>query len=388
MIETMAMGGAENLTVNVANMLADRGHESHLIVMAGPGPLSERIQGNVHVHYLEFHRSSIRNPIAFLSSLWRGHRRLRRLVASLGIDIVQTHLPGANFWGLSLALSKTCAAVPTVHNNEEFQYGAVDLPALVSLRKFAYRQMLRSCHGMVAVSEAVRASLIANLGLADSAATSISVVTNAVPMPEEISADQRQAVRERFGLKAGEVFVLSAGRFCDQKNFSDLVPVVKQLAERKARFRLIAAGDGELRTELQHRISEENLAAYVVTPGNVYDLSHVMLAADIFVMTSLWEGLPLVLLEAMATSLPAVAYGIDGINEVVEEGVTGLTSPAGSPEALADQLGVLIENPDRRQEMGAAAKQKISSSYSFDVLVDELVCIYETALTSLERSRR
>ncbi|MFN2369679.1 MAG: glycosyltransferase [Candidatus Krumholzibacteriia bacterium] len=155
-IETMNVGGAEHLAVKVAGALAARGHASHLIVATGPGPLSARIDPAVRTHYLGFVRASVRNPAAFAWSVGRGLRRLGSVIRAEGVEVVQTHLPGANFWGLVLALRGVCGVVATVHNNEEFRYGDDDSRILRSARRAAYGQIVRRC-GVVAVSAAVNA---------------------------------------------------------------------------------------------------------------------------------------------------------------------------------------------------------------------------------------
>ncbi|MBE0565298.1 MAG: glycosyltransferase, partial [Krumholzibacteria bacterium] len=117
----------------------------------------------------------------------------------------------------------------------------------------------------------------------------------------------------------------------------------------------------------------------VLMPGNLADLDRVMGAADVFVMSSLWEGLPLVLLEAMAAGLPVVAYAIDGVREVVSDGASGLTVPAGEAGALADALAALARDPGLRQRLGAGAGAVVRERYSFDALVDGLEACYRRA---------
>jgi len=164
LIETMAMGGAEHLAVRIANHLADHGHDSHLIVLGTPGVLSAKIQPGVHVHYLHFQRASITNPIRFALSLRRGLGLIRKVVEEGRISVVQTHLPGANFFGLLLAWRRTTAVLATIHNNQEFSYGELDNPILYRLRKWAYKKILLKTQGVVAVSDEVKDSLVAELG--------------------------------------------------------------------------------------------------------------------------------------------------------------------------------------------------------------------------------
>lgn len=377
-IETMNVGGAEHLAVTVANALAGRGRASHLIVATGPGPLSGRIDPAVRVHYLGFVRASVRNPLAFAWSVGKGLRRLGGIVRRENIAVAQTHLPGANFWGLVLALRGVCGVVATVHNNEEFRYGAHDNRVLRSARRAAYGQIVRRC-GVVAVSAAVKESLVRQLRLDGALAARIAVVPNAVPLPAPLSAADRALERERWGVAPGEVLLLAAGRFTAQKNFGDLVEAARRLAAAGVAFRLVIAGDGEERPALQARAAAAGLADRVLLPGNLADLDRVMGAADVFVMSSLWEGLPLVLLEAMAAGLPVAAYAIDGVREVVSDGASGLTVPAGDAAALADALAALATDPELRQRLGAGAGAVVRERYSFDALVDGLEACYRRA---------
>ena len=375
-VETLTMGGAENLAVRMANGLAARGRDSHLVVVTGPGVLSDRVDPAVGIHYLGFERSSIRRPVAFLGSLARGRRKLGGRLADLDVDVAQTHLPGANFLGLLLTFGTAVRVVPTVHNNREFDYGDADNPLLLRLRKRAYRSMVSRCAGLVAVSAAVKASLEDELGLRPAEASRIHVVTNGVRVPDPLPAEEISGIRARYGIAGGTFFVLGAGRLSEQKNFADLVRVASLMKERGCDVRFVVAGDGPLRGELETTIAAAGLDGHVTLAGNVTDLERVMGAADIFVSTSLWEGLPLVLLEAMACGLPPVCYAIDGTNEILADGVQGRVVPVGGVAAMADALEALLSNPGLREEYGEASRGLVRAEYDFETLLDRLGEVY------------
>lgn len=375
-VETLTMGGAENLAVRIANGLASRGYNSHLVVVTGPGVLAERVDPDVGLHYLGFERSSIRKPAAFARSLVQGRRRLGGILTDLGVEVAQTHLPGANFLGLLLTFGTGVRVVPTVHNNREFDYGAKDNPLLLRLRKRAYHAMIKRCAGMVAVSAAVKTSLEGELRLGPAEADRIHVVTNGVRVPDPLPADEVREIRARYDIGDDTVFVLGAGRLSEQKNFADLVRVASRLQERGRDVRFVVAGDGPLRVDLEAAIAAAGLGAFVTLAGNVNDLERVMGAADIFISTSLWEGLPLVLLEAMACGLPPVCFAIDGVAEIVTDGVQGCLVPVGDVEVMADALESLLQEPDLRTSYGAASRELVEVSYDFETLLDRLVEVY------------
>jgi len=380
LIESMAVGGAEHLVVKTANYLAAAGHDSHLIVTRGPDVLSAKIQSGVKVHYLHFDRASIKNPWAFLSSLRKGLQLITAVLIREQIPVIQTHLPGSNFFGLLVAWQKVCAVLSTIHNNQEFHYGDSDNPILFRLRKMAYGKILTTCQGMVAVSEEVRTSLIRDLGAGAEAAEKISVVTNAVEIPLPLDTARREAIRADLGVSPAQVLILSAGRFCEQKNFGDLVTAASRLKESGCSFRLIIAGDGEQRADLAGLVRRLGLEDEVTMSGNLTDLDQVMQASDIFVMSSLWEGLPLVLLEAMATGLPVVAYGIPGIVEVVNDKCTGLIVPVGEPNALANGMERLADDGELRRQLGAAGKTRVQTDFGFADYVEKLSVLYHRAV--------
>ena len=167
LVVNLGMGGAQQLAVQIANARARAGDASHVICMTDPGPLSERILPEVPVHYLHYYRASIRHPWRFLTSLAEGYRLLARLLRQEGIRVVQSHLPGANLWALVMTLRGLCRAIPTVHNNREFVY-TDDITWVGRLgRRFGYRLMLRRCPAVVAVSAAVRDSLVQELALGE-----------------------------------------------------------------------------------------------------------------------------------------------------------------------------------------------------------------------------
>lgn len=380
MIETMDMGGAENLAVRVANALAARGHQSHLIVLTEAGPLSPRIRPEVKVHYLGYRRASVRNPIAFVRSLLRGRQMLADLVGTLEIQVVQTHLPGPNFMGLMLTLGKVCPVLATVHNNMEFHYGDADNRVRAHFRKRAYQMILRRGAGTVAVSSEVRTNLIRTLGADEEQAGKIAVVTNGVEIPAALEPGRRRAIRDQIGLGPEIPLVLAAGRFSEQKNFRDLVTAAGILDRQGVSFQMVIAGEGEQRPELERQIRSLGLKEVIRLPGNLANLNEVMQAADLFCMSSLWEGLPLVLLEAMAAGLPTVGYRIPGLSELLGTGEAGVMATVGDPTQLAAGLAILLDDEDRRRACGQAARRLVETEFSFDRLVDKLLQLYRNAV--------
>jgi len=288
----------------------------------------------------------------------------------------------------SMAWRNVCAVIATVHNNREFSYGDQDNAVLLWLRKWAYRRILNVTDGVIAVSRDVKQSLIDDLGIGQAAAARITVVTNAVPQPPPIDDERKASIRQEFGCGDDDLFVLAAGRFCEQKNYDDLLTIAGHLRQSKFGFRFVIGGEGEQWQASMNRIQEDGLDDLITLPGNLTNLDEVMQSADVFVMTSLWEGLPLVLLEAMAAGLPAVAYQISGVVEVLEEGESGLMVPVGETAKFADILNELAGNKSQLRAMSAASKARVAREFGFDQYIAKLVAKYFAATELMKRGQR
>ncbi len=388
LIETLGVGGAENLALQIANAQARSGHSSHLYVLTEPGPLSSRVHPDVHAHYLHYERAPIGRLWRFGPSLLRGYRLIARRVHEDRVALVQTHLPGANFWGLVLALQRDCRVVATVHNNQEFLYGDADNPVRVRLRREAYRQILRRCQATVAVSEEVRLSLIRQLGIGEAQACKLVTILNGVDIPEPLTPEAREAIRHEYGIPVGTPLVLAAGRLSEQKNFAVLVESAARLRELEVDCRVLIAGEGVLHSDLKQQIARLGLGDTVTLPGNVARLTELMQGAAVFVLPSLWEGLPLVLLEAMACGLPVVGSRIKGVVDVVEDGRNGRLVEPGDVVALADVIARLLRSPEERLKMGASGRAVVEKQFSFVRVAQEVEDLYRRVLdNSLQTTR-
>lgn len=378
LIETLGVGGAENLAVRIANGMAEIGHPSHLIVLKQAGPLAQFVSTNVKLHELGIARESIATPSRFLISLTTGLRRLEAIIRSQQIDVVQSHLPGANFWGLLLTLRRRVAVLATIHNNQEFNYGNTDNPFRARLRRSAYGAIVRRGARTIAVSPAVKESLVRDLGLGGHAAAKIAVVLNGVKVPDQPGYCDRAACRDQFGAPRGAFVFVAAGRHAEQKNFGDLVRAAFLLDQCAGNWFLVIAGDGPERQALMQQARAAGLEEKIGFPGNVMAMNDLWGAADAFVMSSLWEGLPLVLLEAMAAGLPVVATRIPGVVDVITDSTAGVLVAPGNPDELACAMASMIADPEQARALGRAARGVVEHRFDFAETIRELHHLYET----------
>jgi glycosyltransferase involved in cell wall biosynthesis len=188
-----------------------------------------------------------------------------------------------------------------------------------------------------------------------------------------------EAVRTELGIPPDAAVVGTVTRLSPQKAPLDFVAAAAQMAARRPEVHFVVIGDGPLRAEVEAQITTEDLTARFHLTGLRRDVPDLLHSFDVFALTSLWEGLPRVLPQAMAAGLPIVATAVDGNAEAVEDGVNGFLTPPGDPQALASALLRLLDDPSLAAEMGAAGRER-STEFSARKMVDDIAALYETLL--------
>ncbi|MBI5881505.1 MAG: glycosyltransferase [Elusimicrobia bacterium] len=224
---------------------------------------------------------------------------------------------------------------------------------------------------LVAESKASRDYLVRWLGYS---ADKVRIIHNGVDLAGcPISKLERRQKRLELRLAADDVLIGSAGRLDEQKGFDTLVAAMGALGKRP--IRCVVLGEGPARPRLEARIRRLGIERKVMLLGERDDMTSWLSALDIFVLPSLWEGLPNALLEAMAVGLPVVASAVDGVVEAVDSGKNGLLVPPGRPGALAAAVAKLAADPAARSRMGEAAKETVTRRFN---LID-MMASYERA---------
>jgi glycosyltransferase involved in cell wall biosynthesis len=187
----------------------------------------------------------------------------------------------------------------------------------------------------------------------------------------------RIAARREFGI--GKEFLwFAAGRLEPVKDYPTLLQAFAQTREAS---RLVIAGSGPLQNELVRMAATLRLENRVRFLGFELDVRRWMQSADGFVLSSLWEGLPMGLLEAAACALPAVATDVPGTHEVIADGQSGWLTPAGDAAYLAEAMNRMMQTPlEDRRSMGERARQLIIERYSLDAVLDQWVALYRDLL--------
>ena len=174
--------------------------------------------------------------------------------------------------------------------------------------------------------------------------------------------------------------IAMVGRLDKQKAPNILIDAFKQVIQQRPKTLLLLVGDGELQENLQEQVSKLGISQNVKFLGSREDVPEILKIADIFALSSLWEGLGRAMTEAMLVGKPVVVPNIYGIPEIVHHNETGLLFDAGDVEKLALNLIFLLQNPQERERLGRNAQQLTRQLFDADLMVDQIEDIYERML--------
>lgn len=359
-IARLARGGAEMVLLELVRRMDQRVWHPVVVSLGPPDVLSAQfVDAGADVRHLGLRRA-VGTPIALV--------RLRRLVGSIAPDVVHGVMFYGDICGRFLRLSGVRA--PTVGAIHSTFVG----PPL-------FRRMLRWTDALVdcvtAVSELVAQE---HIRLGTVGKDKVRVVHNGVDEDRlRFGAEPAvQALREQLQLRPEQRVVLSVGRLETEKNYSLLLRAFATLCRHDPTYRLVIVGDGSLRTRLAHEAVELGIDDSVRFPGMLDPVAPAYQLADVFVLSSDIEGLPLVVLEAMAAGVPMVLTSVGGIPGVVEHGVTGWLVPPGDSAALVDGIRHMLSLPDtERARFVFDARAVFRKRFSVEQMTRETVALYD-----------
>lgn len=200
-------------------------------------------------------------------------------------------------------------------------------------------------------------------------ADKIRVIPNGVMLPKPI--DNPAQLRQRFRIPAQHRWLVAAGRLDPQKGFSDLIRAMATLtATAHPPCILSIFGDGPQKAELHQLITTLQLQDTVRLEGYHAPIDPILQAADIFVLSSIYEGMPNVVLEAMAAKTPVIATDIDGVQDIISDRVNGLLVPPGQPERLTKALRTLLDHDELRQQLAERGFADVAERFTIATMVD------------------
>lgn len=298
-----------------------------------------------------------------------------RLARGMRPDLLQTHGYKADIVGLALG---ALLRLPWV----AFSHGRTDEGLKTRMYHALDDLIIRRADRVVAVSEARRAALVA----AGGASARVVTIPNAVDTPPPEFVDAHEARRE-LRLDPDRPLVAVIGRLSPEKGHADFLRSLALVARAVTGVQAIIVGDGQEETRLRMLADTLRLGDSVRFLGYRRDMSLVYRALDLLVLPSLSEGLPNVVLEAMAHGRAVVATRVGGVPEAVDDGVTGVLVPPGDVAALAGGVVRLLGHPELRESMGRAARTRVERCFSVGARAERVLSLYAELLEGVDAGR-
>ena len=302
-------------------------------------------------------------------------RCVRRLAAFLRrerVDLIHAHQYTPFFYGLAARLLYRRPAILFTEHGRAFP----DHPR--RKRMVANRILLERRDRVVGVGQAVRQALIRNEGIP---AGRVAVIYNGVDLSTYSNGRAgRAAVRREFGLGDDDLVILQVARLDPLKDHATAIRMLGRVVRKRPEAKLVLVGDGPEEAMIRALISRHGLEPHVRLLGLRRDVARLLPAADLSLLSSVSEGIPLALIEAMGASLPVAATGVGGVGEVVVEGRTGLLAPSGDDEALAAAVLRLAGDAELRRRMGRLGRARAESMFSEAEMHAGYLRLYEEML--------
>ncbi len=363
-------GGPEKTILNSPRFLADHGYRSLCAYMyppddAGFALLKERAVA-CSAELLSIPDRGIRD----LSVV----KRLLHVCRSEQVSIWHGHDYKSNALGLLLRRFWPMHLVTTVH-------GWVRFTRKTPLYYWVDRQCLKRYERVICVSDDLRQTCLSSGVPADRCL----LVDNAIDIQQYRRTLDISRAKAELGLPRERFVIGAVGRLSAEKAFDLLIRVVSRLVEDGHDVELVIAGEGDERDLLEELIASQPDPTRFRLLGHRADVMQLMQAMDLFVLSSLREGLPNVLLEAMALEVPVVATRIAGVPRLVSDGENGLLVPAGDEQELYDAIRSLLSDRIQCNDYALAGRRTIEERFSFANRMQEMAGIYDE-LTGRDRS--
>lgn len=361
-------GGAPENTFLTIQGVDSKKFTSHL-ACGGNGPLIKRtLEAGFNCYIIPGLAKEI-NPIldfiAFIN-LWR-------LMKKVDFDIVHTHASKA---GILARIAARLAGIPIIiHTIHGFGFNDYQHALTKSLFVWIERLCAKFTDKIIAVSS-LNIEKAKKFGIGRNG--QFVAIHSGIVIEKYSKADiDIQKKRQELGISHKSKIIGMVGHVDKGKGHEFLLDAVPQVITEVPDTKFVIIGDGKLSSKIKQKISKNNLNTSVFMLGTRDDVTELYPIMDIFVLPTLWEGLPRVIPEAMAMGLPIVTTPVDGIPEAITDRINGLFVPPRDPKSLAEALIYLLKNPERARELGREAKKRVDPDFSADKMVDDIQKIYK-----------
>ena len=374
-ITRLIVGGAQENTMYTAAMLDKGRFEVDVVSGEQTGSEGSLIEEVVqHGVPLTLMPQLVRqvSPSNDLRALWN----LYHLMRSHRYSIVHTHSSKAGILG---RLAARLAGVPVIiHTVHGWSFHEHMTPRTRRMYVLLEKLAASLTDAMIVVTrQDIQKGLREGIGKEER----YHLIRSAIPLEEfDPQLVDRAEVRKELGLPLDALVLGNIGRFSPQKNPLEWIRVAAKVAKKQPGARFLLVGDGPLRSQVEAALLEADLSEKTVLTGLRRDVPRMLAAMDVFLLTSLWEGLPRVIPQAMAMGIPVVANRADGTADAIQPGKTGYLCEPGHLDEMAAFCVTLLHDPLSRREMGARGQVHSRLEFDLRMMVKQIEGLYEELL--------
>ena len=365
MIDKPFLGGGQINLLSLAKKL-DREKFEVFVCSSENGPLVDEVNKNNMTHF----------PVSFSKKFNRKTvRELVSILADNGIDILHTHGGVAGFYGRWAA--RKCGLPVVIHTLHGIHYLHYRNFLLKQTYILLERYFSRFTDALIFVSDADREK---GKKFKLAAEEKMVVVKNGIDflsreLREKMISETKKNRKDQ-GLKPSQPIVGTVARLHRQKGITYLLKAAKRIYQVFPEVKILIVGGGPLRSKLEKEAHRLGLEEVVWFKGERKDVAKFLSIFDVFVLSSLWEGLPYVLIEAAAFGKPVVATDIDGVREVIEDKETGILVPPRNPEKLAQAVIRLLRDKEHAQKLGQKIDEEVPPRFTLSRMVAQIQSLY------------
>jgi glycosyltransferase involved in cell wall biosynthesis len=348
----------------------DRVRFRPILICPEPGPFIDKMVAR-HIPTHIVHLRPLFNPLAVV--------RLANLLKRNKVTVLQTHGARANVYGcLAARLAGVPCVLATIHNSiRDYEIGPIRRHLYLAI----LRVVLPLTDRLICVSDAIKRDVLADC---PSVVARTITIRNGIDQRRLSRSGDPHKIRKEWSIGNGPVLLVVA-RLTEQKGHRFLIEALPRLLAEWPSLVCLFVGEGECRDTLRllaRTINVEHACRFVGAQNNVGDW---YAAADVVVLPSLSEGLPFVVLEAMAMARPVVASSVNGIPEIIQNGLNGLLIPPRNPQVLEDAIRSLLRDPVQAARMGKAGQQHVANAFTVGTMIDDTVRVFEDAMPTLRK---
>ena len=369
-ITHLPIGGAQDNTLYTVELLNKDKYDISLSCNLN-GELVSRAKKVKHLKLYDV--PNLLREVSIINDI-RAFLYLYKLIKKENFTIIHTHSSKAGFLGrIAAMLNKTPIVIHTIHGFAFHDY-------MNSFKKniFIYLEKLSAkwTHGLVTVSNLNKKKVV-DLGIAP--IEKLKNIYSGIDLTLFIN-EKNDQFRKELNLDSNHLLLGSVGRLSNQKDPITMIEAFSIVSKNFPNAHLTLVGDGELRDEILIKINQLQLNGRVHLTGNKNDPWKIYHSLDLFIMSSIYEGLGRSITEALSCGVPVVCTSVEGVPEIVRDNKTGILVPPKDPDALATGIIKSLNDMDNARKMAEEGRKFVNENFDVKKMVDDIDTLYDTLL--------